>query len=325
MPVPSEASCDWTASGLANAAGVSIRTLRHYDQLGLLRPSRRSPSGHRRYGASEVTRLYQILSLRALGFSLSTVASLLDEDSSSNLLLLAQDQLKHVTSQLDRYQDLRRQLTRLVEALAHVDAPSTDQFLGILEVINMTVRLSRIYTRTGDSGETHLGDRSRVRKTHPRIEACGDIDELSTHIGVAIATGDLPDDYVAWLHRIQNDLYDVGADLAVPLNDSQHKTRLRVHPEYVRWLEQVCDEVNSALKALNSFVLPGGNRGAAQLHVCRTVCRRAERHILCVDDANPEVVRYLNRLSDLLFILARAANKGSDPLWQPGRHTALAG
>jgi cob(I)alamin adenosyltransferase len=189
----------------------------------------------------------------------------------------------------------------------------------------MTVRLSRIYTRRGDSGETHLGDRSRVRKTHPRIEAYGDIDELSSQIGVAIATGDLPDDYVPWLRRIQNDLYDVGADLAVPINDSQHKSRLRIDSEYVGWIEKVCDEVNSPLKALHSFVLPGGNRGAAQLHVCRTVCRRAERHILSVDEVNPEVVRYVNRLSDLLFILARAANKGRDPLWEPGRHTALAG
>ncbi|TMF81050.1 MAG: cob(I)yrinic acid a,c-diamide adenosyltransferase [Chloroflexi bacterium] len=189
----------------------------------------------------------------------------------------------------------------------------------------MTVHLSRIYTRTGDGGETHLGDRSRVRKTDPRIQAYGDVDELSSHIGVAIAIGELPDGYAGWLRRIQNDLYDIGADLAVPLNDAQGKARLRIHSEYVLWLEQVCDEVNAPLKPLNSFVLPGGNRGAAQLHVCRTVCRRAERHVLRLDDANPEAVRYLNRLSDLFFILARAANNGSAPLWEPGQHTALVG
>jgi len=321
----SDASREWTIGELAKATGVTVRTLRHYDQLALLSPAGRSTSGRRRYGASELGRLYQILSLRSLGFSLSAIASLLDNDGGTNLVLLAQDQLKHVTDQLDRYQDLHRRLTKLVEALGQVQAPPTDQLLEILEVINMTVHLSRIYTRTGDGGETHLGDRSRVRKTDPRIQAYGDVDELSSHIGVAIAFGELPDDYVAWLRRIQNDLYDIGADLAVPLNDAQGKARLRIHSEYVLWLEHVCDEVNSPLKPLNSFVLPGGNRGAALLHVCRTVCRRAERHVLRVDDANPEAVRYLNRLSDLLFILARAANNGSAPLWEPGQHSALVG
>src|SRR5437764_297971 len=139
------------------------------------------------------------------------------------------------------------------ETFEQAQAPPTDQLLEILEVINMTVHLSRIYTRTGDGGETHLGDRSRVRKTDPRIQAYGDVDELSSHIGVAIAIGELPDEYVGWLRRIQNDLYDIGADLAVPFNDAQGKARLRIHSEYVLWLEQVCDEVNSPLKPLSSF------------------------------------------------------------------------
>jgi cob(I)alamin adenosyltransferase len=180
----------------------------------------------------------------------------------------------------------------------------------------MTVNLTRIYTRLGDDGETHLGDMSRVAKTHPRIEAYGAIDELNAHLGVALATPGLPERSAAWLRRVQNDLFDLGADLSVP--PGGERERLRVAPEQVTWLEQACDEVNAGLEPLRSFVLPGGSPAAAQLHVCRTVCRRAERRALDVPDANPEVLRYLNRLSDLLFILARDANRGEEPLWEPG-------
>jgi cob(I)alamin adenosyltransferase len=181
----------------------------------------------------------------------------------------------------------------------------------------MTVNLTRIYTKLGDGGETHLGDMSRVRKTHPRIEAYGDVDELNSQIGVTLTLDDLPERYGDWLRRVQNDLFDVGADLSVPHGGDRE--RLRVNTEQVHWLEQACDEVNATLKPLKSFVLPGGTRAAAQLHVCRTVCRRAERRALHVDDGNPEVVRYLNRLSDLLFILSRGANGDEEPLWEPGR------
>jgi len=183
----------------------------------------------------------------------------------------------------------------------------------------MTVNLTRIYTRLGDSGETHLGDMSRVPKTHPRIEAYGTVDELNSHIGVALTIADIPASYAEWLARIQNDLFDVGADIAAP-HDPDHD-RLRVIPEQTTWLEQRCDEVNATLAPLKSFVLPGGTPPAAYLHVCRTVCRRAERlAIACGDELNPEVVRYLNRLSDLLFILSRGANGGDEPLWEPGRY-----
>ncbi len=186
---------------------------------------------------------------------------------------------------------------------------------GILPVVGR-VNLTKIYTRLGDSGETHLGDMSRVPKTHPRIEAYGEIDELNSHLGVALNTPGLPDAYAEWLVRVQNDLFDLGADLSVPGGDPD---RLRATAEQVAWLEERCDEVNAELEPLRSFLLPGGSPAAAQLHVCRTVCRRAERRALLVEDANPEVVRYLNRLSDLLFILARGANAGGDePLWQPG-------
>ena len=186
----------------------------------------------------------------------------------------------------------------------------------------MTVNLTRIYTRLGDDGNTHLGDMSRVPKTHPRVEAYGTVDELNAQIGLALAGDGLRDDFRDWLRRIQNDLFDVGADVSVP--PGGERERLRVRPEQTEWLEQRCDEVNATLKPLKSFVLPGGTAAAAQLHVCRTACRRAERRtIACGEEVNPECVRYLNRLSDLLFILSRGANKEAgmeEPLWEPGRY-----
>jgi cob(I)alamin adenosyltransferase len=182
----------------------------------------------------------------------------------------------------------------------------------------VTVNLTRIYTKLGDGGETHLGDMSRVPKTHPRIEAYGVVDELNANIGLTLTVDGLPEQYADWLRRIQNDLFDVGADLSVP--PGGERERLRVVPEQVARLEAACDEVNAELPKLRSFILPGGTRAAAHLHVCRTVCRRAERRAIQVEDANPEVVRYLNRLSDLLFILSRGANAGEEPLWEPGRY-----
>jgi cob(I)alamin adenosyltransferase len=184
----------------------------------------------------------------------------------------------------------------------------------------MTVNLTKIYTRLGDGGETHLGDMSRVPKTHPRIEAYGTIDELNSLIGVALTLEGVPDRYATWLRRVQNDLFDLGADVSVP--EGGERERLRVAPEQTEWLEQACDEVNATLEPLKSFVLPGGTPLAAHLHVARTVCRRTERRALDVgDDLNPEVVRYLNRLSDLLFILARGANQSApEPLWDPERY-----
>jgi cob(I)alamin adenosyltransferase len=200
----------------------------------------------------------------------------------------------------------------------------------------MTVNLTRIYTKLGDGGETHLGDMSRVSKLHPRVEAYGTIDELNATVGVALLQPGLPKTFGAWLRRVQNDLLDVGADLSVPAEDQPSapverdpaekpaRSRLRVDSSYTAWLEQACDEVNSKLGPLHSFVIPGGTPAAAQLHVCRTVCRRAERCAIAVGEGNPEVVRYLNRLSDLLFILSRAANEGPEELWAPGAHSASA-
>ena len=188
----------------------------------------------------------------------------------------------------------------------------------------VTVNLTRIYTRLGDGGETHLGDMSRVPKTHPRIEAYGTVDELNSQIGVTLTVDGLPDTYADWLRRIQNDLFDVGADISVPEDPSSDRQRLRVIPEQTAWLEARCDEVNDTLPKLKSFILPGGSAAAAHLHVCRTVCRRAERAaIACGSEIGAETVRYLNRLSDLLFILARGSNQArppAEPLWEPGRY-----
>jgi cob(I)alamin adenosyltransferase len=194
----------------------------------------------------------------------------------------------------------------------------------------MTVNLTRIYTKLGDDGETHLGDMSRVSKLHPRVEAYGTVDELNAQIGMALLAEGIPARFAEWLRRVQNDLLDVGADLSVPApegaSEADARARLRVTPEYTAWLEQACDEVNETLAPLRSFVIPGGTPAAACLHVCRTVCRRAERRTIAVgEEANPEAIRYLNRLSDLLFILSRAANAapgetGAEPLWEPGAH-----
>ncbi|MFN8215600.1 MAG: cob(I)yrinic acid a,c-diamide adenosyltransferase [Solirubrobacterales bacterium] len=182
----------------------------------------------------------------------------------------------------------------------------------------MAINLTRIYTRLGDGGETHLGDMSRVPKTHPRLEAYGEIDELNAQIGDVLTRAGLRERARTWLRQIQNDLFDLGADLAVP-EAAGDRERLRVRADEVALLEGCCDKVNADLEPLRSFVLPGGSPAAAGLHVCRTICRRAERRALLVEGANPEVIRYLNRLSDLLFILAREANAGhAEPLWEPG-------
>jgi cob(I)alamin adenosyltransferase len=202
----------------------------------------------------------------------------------------------------------------------------------------MTVNLTRIYTKLGDGGETHLGDMSRVSKLHPRVEAYGTVDELNAVLGVALLQPGLPQQFTEWLRRVQNDLLDVGADLSVPTPSEASSSgkgedaRLRIGPSYTEWLEHACDEVNATLQPLRSFVIPGGSPAAAHLHVCRTVCRRAERRAIAIgEECNPEVVRYLNRLSDLLFILSRAVNAptgaGGEPesLWDPGAHRAGAG
>jgi cob(I)alamin adenosyltransferase len=182
------------------------------------------------------------------------------------------------------------------------------------------VRLTKIYTRGGDAGETSLGDGSRVSKLDERIAAFSAVDELNAAVGVVLA-GDTPAQVREVLTRVQNELFDLGADLSVPL---EHVGRLRVTQAQVDALERDCDRFNEALPELRSFVLPGGGLTAARLHVARTVCRRAEREALAASRAhelNLVVLAYLNRLSDLLFILARTVNAAEgreEPLWKPG-------
>ena len=184
------------------------------------------------------------------------------------------------------------------------------------------VRITRVYTRSGDGGATRLGDMSEVAKTDPRIAAFGDVDELNSVLGVVRAAGP-PDRIEVVLRRVQNELFDVGADLSVPgVGDD----RLRITDAQVTALERDCDALNEDLPPLESFVLPAGSSAAAALHHARTVCRRAERSVVALIEAhpgevNPIVVRHLNRLSDLLFVMARAVNRESgdgDVLWEPG-------
>jgi cob(I)alamin adenosyltransferase len=188
----------------------------------------------------------------------------------------------------------------------------------------MSVHLTRIYTKTGDAGTTALGDMSRIPKTSPRLAAYADVDEANTTIGVALALGAFTEPLQAVLLQAQNDLFDVGADLCVPWSSSEEPGgRLRVTEAQVTHLEGWCDEYNADLPKLNSFILPGGAPGAALLHQARAVTRRAERAVWRQLELEPETThavpaRYLNRLSDLLFILARSANAGRDVLWRPG-------
>ena len=187
------------------------------------------------------------------------------------------------------------------------------------------VNLTRIYTRTGDDGTTSLGDLSRVSKNDLRLEAYADTDEANSALGVALALGDLDPAVATLLTRVQNELFDVGADLCTPVRENPEYPPLRVEQAYVDALETACDLYNDQLEALRSFVLPGGTAGAALLHVSRTVVRRSERSTWAAleahgDTMNPLTATYLNRLSDLLFILARHANiaAGGDVLWVPG-------
>ena len=193
---------------------------------------------------------------------------------------------------------------------------------------DIVVRLDRIYTRGGDLGETSLGDGHRVAKHNARVAAYGTVDELNAALGVArLHSAEVVWD--AWLVRIQNDLFDVGADLCVPPppeDDEKHRSRLRVSPEQVAWLEGCIDEINASLPPLTSFVVPGGTPLSAHLHVARTICRRAERDAVALaatEPMTPEVITYLNRLSDLLFVLGRAANgDGGEETWKPGASRA---
>ncbi|GAA3471096.1 cob(I)yrinic acid a,c-diamide adenosyltransferase [Nonomuraea roseola] len=184
------------------------------------------------------------------------------------------------------------------------------------------VVLSTIYTRTGDDGTTALSDLSRTSKTDPRLAAYADAEEANAAIGLALAYGTLAPEIVEVLGRVQNELFDLGADLATPAVDTPEFPPLRVEPSYVAWLEEQCDRFNAELNPLRSFILPGGDPATAQLHVARVTVRRAERSawaaMQAYNDISPLPATYLNRLSDLLFILCRTAHNGTEILWKPG-------
>lgn len=197
------------------------------------------------------------------------------------------------------------------------------------------VVLSKIYTRTGDGGSTRLSDNSVAAKTDPRVEAYGSVDECNSQIGLILATGELPDAIRDALSLIQNELFDVGADLSNPQREDPKWPPLRIAQASIERLEHWCDEFSADLPTLRSFILPGGTPTAARLHVARTICRRAERAAWVAMETygadvapagspdgaggvNAMAIKYLNRLSDLLFILARAVNVGTEPLWVPG-------
>jgi cob(I)alamin adenosyltransferase len=187
----------------------------------------------------------------------------------------------------------------------------------------MAVHITRVYTKVGDNGTSALGDGSRVSKTDPRLAAYADVDEANSTIGVALALGELTTEIADVLRAVQNDLFDVGADLCAPVVPDPKYPPLRVTESYVERLEAWCDEFNDRLGKLTSFILPGGAPGAALLHVARTVTRRAERGAWALIEVDAErtnvlAARYLNRLSDLLFVLARVANPQGDVLWRPG-------
>lgn len=181
------------------------------------------------------------------------------------------------------------------------------------------VRLNRIYTRTGDDGTTGLVDGSRAPKHAARLEAVGAVDEANSTIGWALLA---TEDHAGDLRRIQNDLFDLGADLATPGEDfTPSEMALRIVASQAEWLERRIDALNETLEPLRSFILPGGSEGAARLHIARAAVRRAERAITAlgaVEPVNPAALAYINRLSDFLFVLARAVNGGRDPLWVPG-------
>lgn len=316
---------EWTIGRLAAAVGITPRTLRHYDDRGILPPTRRSASGYRIYDEQAASRLYQIVALRHLGFGLDEVRAVLDapdaDDKQERLRSTAKRHLELLEREIAAAARLRDRLMGLVSSADGEPATAPD----ILEATSMTIELNRITTRTGDAGQTGLASGKRAAKAHPRVEALGAVDQLNAQIGVALAQPDIPEEHALVLDRIQQRLFDLGADLAQPNNIPAR--RARVDEAEVAWVEETIEPLTRTLPPLDSFVLPRGGPYSAQLHVCRTACRSAERRVVAmmadltdhVGDGNgtPPAVPYLNRLSDLFFLLARAASLDDEELWMP--------
>jgi cob(I)alamin adenosyltransferase len=321
--VTEDSERDWSIGELADAAGVSPRTLRHYESEGLLEPRERSDGGHRRYGEDELKRLHRILALRQLGFGLQVIGSLLAADNRETLVEATRQQLQRVEIDIEVATRLRVRLRELLRQLERSEvSDSVTRLLDEPTEEEMTIKLDEIYTGLGDSGETQLGNLERVSKADPRIEAGGDLDELGAELGQVLAAHEVPQPDRAWLERIANDLLDVGYDVSKPARPGDSSPRIAA--EYTAWLERTLKEANEELEPLESFVAFFGSAPAAQLDILRAKCRRAERRVVAIGDANPEVVRYLNRLSDLLFVLARRAAAGEERLWRPGRGAEIA-
>lgn len=312
----------------ARALGTTARTLRYYDQRGLIKPSEVTANGHRRYDEHAQRTARRVLALRNLGLTLATIGKILVGNGPDDVTTVLTAQAQLIDAEIDQLNALRIRIADLLTATPPAPHPShpagksdelTEQTLNLLEDLAMKIILSRIYTRTGDDGTTALAGGVRVDKTDPRLEVMGDVDELLSALGVAIAT--LEARHCDILRSIQNDLFDLGADLAsTGLHPPNGDGRARVDASYVTRLEQACDEANRDLDPPASFVLPGASAGSAALHHARAICRRAERHCWTVPDATEDAHRYLNRLSDLLFILARAAETDDEPTWDPSTH-----
>jgi cob(I)alamin adenosyltransferase len=302
---------------VAAALGVTVRTIRHYEAVGLLDPAERSYGGHRRYGEGDVARLRRIVALRRCGFGLEAIRRLLDTSSRDEALAVARRGLERAEVELDVARRLQIRMRQFADLLEGSQDESIDKLIAEMETEKMNVHLDRISTGLGDAGDTDLADGTRVPKADPVLAAVGATEELGAEIGLILAEAELADRHRAWLERIANDLFDIGSDLSSPPGGGD--SRPRVGTEYVEWLEEASAEANEGLGAIDTFIVRFESPAASRLDICRTVCRRAERTFFAVEDANPQVGRYLNRLSDLLFILARAEAAGREVGWRPGQ------
>lgn len=304
----------WSVGELATAAGVTVRTLHHYDRLGLLAPLERTEAGYRNYDRDGVERLYRILALRGLGFPLAEIGELLDADAGS-LREATRARLEQTERDLARTRDLRERLRGVLDA----GEPTPDDLIDTMEAMSMSVKLDRIVTRGGDAGETGRAGGGRVPKDDPAIEAGGEVDELSAQLGFALSMPEVPAEHAEWLRRVQNDLFDLGAELSAPASALGGGG---LDGPDVAWLDESCERLNAGLEPLDSFLLPGGGPPyPAQLQVCRAVCRRAERRLVATSEAGPTALAYLNRLSDFLFILARSVTP-TETVWAQGPRRA---
>lgn len=296
----------WTIGELAAAAGVTARTIRHYEAEGLLSPER-TEAGHRRFDATAAGRLYEIVALRSVGLGLPEVRAVLTSDDSDEALrAIARRQL----ADLDEREQATRTLRSRLEELAATDPPTPTL---ALEATAMTIALDRITTRQGDDGTTSLAGTGRLAKDDARVEALGAIDELNAQLGLAVWHHDARATHRAALVEAQHRLFDIGGALARPESPAEVVT-----DDDVRALEAVIEALVAEQAPLTSFVLPGGGPYAAQLHATRTACRTAERRVVALAEGSGSAVRYLNRLSDLLFVLARDAAE-DDVLWERRR------